>query len=239
MKKTIVIVTGAGISQESGIPTFRDKNGLWEQHDIDEVSSINGWNKNPKMILDFHNDFRRKLKDLEPNEGHKHLVHLEEKYDVHIITQNIDDLHERAGSKNIIHIHGNILEASSSKEENNVRMVGNIGYEDINIGDLCPNGHQLRPNVVFFGEGVQHFGQAEELAKKADIFMIIGTSMVVYPASGLVGLTRNDTPIYVIDPKSHPIIGRRDRLKFIKKNATEGVKEVVDELMNRNSERVV
>lgn len=181
------------------------------------------------ILLNFYNDRRSQLKEVEPNEGHKQLIYLEEKYNVHIITQNVDDLHERAGSKNIIHVHGSLLEARSS---NNMNHIVNIGTNNIKIGDLCPDAHQLRPNVVWFGESVMHIKEAENLSREADVFIIIGTSLEVYPVAGLVGLTKETTPIYVINPGINPIRGRQEYMTFIQKNATEGVKEVVDILLN-------
>jgi NAD-dependent deacetylase len=227
-KKTITILTGAGISQESGIKTFRDSNGLWEEHKVEDVASPKGWLTDPSLVLEFYNQRRRQIKECEPNEAHKQLVRLEEKYNVNIITQNVDDLHERAGSKRILHLHGQLTQAKSSGNESNVK---DIGYEDIKLGDLCEEGFQMRPNIVWFGESVPMILTAEGLAYDSDIFIIIGTSLVVYPAAGLVGKTLPDTPIYVIDPNDTPLVGRKGFVTFIKKNATEGVTELVNQLM--------
>lgn len=227
-KKTITILTGAGISQESGIKTFRDSNGLWEEHKVEDVASPKGWLTDPSLVLEFYNQRRRQIKECEPNEAHKQLVRLEEKYNVNIITQNVDDLHERAGSKRILHLHGQLTQAKSSGNESNVK---DIGYEDIKLGDLCEEGFQIRPNIVWFGESVPMILTAEGLAYDSDIFIIVGTSLVVYPAAGLVGKTEPDTPIYVIDPNDTPLFGRKGFVTFIKKSATEGVKELVDQLM--------
>jgi len=226
--KTITILTGAGISQESGIKTFRDSNGLWENHKVEDVASPKGWLMDPALVLKFYNDRRRQLAEVEPNEAHKQLVRLEEKYIVNIVTQNVDDLHERAGSKRILHLHGQLTQAKSSGNDQTVK---NIGYEDINIGDLCEEGFQMRPNIVWFGESVPMIMTAEGLAYDADIFIIIGTSMAVYPAAGLVGWTKPDTQIYVVDPNSTPLIARKGYVQHIKKTATEGVTELVNELM--------
>ena len=229
-KKKIVILTGAGISQESGIKTFRDSNGLWENHKVEDVASPKGFIENPELVLEFYNQRRRQLGEVEPNEGHKQLIRLEEKYDVSIVTQNVDDLHERAGSKKILHLHGQLIQSKSS---GNSKTIKTIGYEDdIKIGDLCEEGFQMRPNIVWFGESVPMIMTAEGLAYDADIFIIIGTSMVVYPAAGLVGITQKDTPIYIVDPNDTPIIGRKGFVTHIKKNATEGVKQLVDKLLN-------
>lgn len=229
--KKLVILTGAGISQESGIKTFRDSNGLWENHKVEDVASPEGWRKNPELVLEFYNQRRRQLAEVEPNEAHKLLVKLEEKYDVYIITQNVDDLHERAGSKKVLHLHGQLNLARST---GNSKLIKDIGYNDIKLGDKCEEGHQLRPHIVWFGEGVPNMFTAEDLAYNADIFVIIGTSMVVYPAAGLIMFTDKDTPLYVIDPNEISLKGRDDKATFIKKKATEGVKELYDILMKQD-----
>ena len=228
MKKKLVILTGAGISAESGVKTFRDSGGLWENHKVEDVASPLGWITNPELVLDFYNQRRRQLATVEPNEGHKLLVKLEEKYDVYVITQNVDDLHERAGSSKILHLHGML---TSSKSSGNDKTVKDIGYDDIKIGDLCEEGFQMRPNIVWFGETVPYINTAEGLAYDADIFVIIGTSLVVYPAAVLVKWTHVKTPIYVIDPNAVPLIGRPETTTFIKKPATEGVAELVEILL--------
>lgn len=231
MKKKIVVLTGAGISAESGIQTFRDSNGLWENHKWEDVASPRGWLMNPELVLKFYNQRRKQVSEAQPNDGHKELLRLNEKYDVSIVTQNIDDLHERAGSKDVLHIHGKITEAKSSGNEANVK---DIGYEDINIGDLCDEGFQMRPNIVWFGESVPKLPDAETIAMKADIFVIIGTSLNVYPAAGLMRITKTMTPIYVIDPGEivmDNLLARKDYVHFIKKPATTGVKELVDMLL--------
>ena len=229
--KKLVILTGAGISQESGIKTFRDSNGLWENHKVEDVASPEGWRKNPELVLEFYNQRRRQLAEVEPNEAHKLLVKLEEKYDVYIITQNVDDLHERAGSKKVLHLHGQLNLARSTGSS---KLIKDIGYNDIKLGDKCEEGHQLRPHIVWFGEGVPNMFTAEDLAYNADIFVIIGTSMVVYPAAGLIMFTDKNAPIYVIDPNEISLRGRKDTTTFIKKKATEGVKELYDILMKQD-----
>ncbi len=191
-KKKVVILTGAGISAESGIQTFRDANGLWEGHDVMEVASPEGFKKNPELVLDFYNQRRRQLLQVKPNTAHKKLVALEKKYNVSIITQNVDDLHERAGSKDVLHLHGELLKARST---NNPNLVYDCKI-DINIGDLCENNSQLRPHIVWFGEAVPLFEKAIEIIADADILVIIGTSMQVYPAASLVQYIMYKTPIY-------------------------------------------
>lgn len=226
--KKIVILTGAGISKESGISTFRDSDGLWKNHSIDDVATPKGWLMNPELVLEFYNERRRQLKDVEPNEAHKQLVRLEEQFDVHVVTQNVDNLHERAGSKNVLHLHGELTKAKSSGNDDYVR---DIGYEDIKIGDVCDQGFQMRPQVVWFNESVPNIIQAEALAMKADIFIVIGTSLQVYPAAGLHNLTSWGTPVYLIDPNEMKIFAKGKYVTVIKKPATEGVTELVNQLL--------
>lgn len=224
--KKITILTGAGISQESGIKTFRDSDGLWENHKVEDVASPQGWIANPELVLEFYNQRRAQLKEVEPNEGHKQLVRLEEKYDVYIVTQNVDDLHERAGSTKVLHLHGKLTEAKSSGNESNIK---NIGYEDIKIGDICDEGFQMRPNIVWFGEGVPLYPTAEILTYDADVFIVIGTSLNVFPAAALFKRVNAGAKIYYIDPKPATVQGIK--MEVIKKPATEGVKELVDKLL--------
>ncbi len=224
--KKVVVLTGAGISAESGIKTFRDSNGLWEGHDVMEVASPEGWAKNPELVLDFYNQRRKNVRQSKPNAGHLALVDLEAKYDVHIITQNVDDLHERAGSRNVMHLHGEILQAKSSQHE---ELVYDL-EEDIHWGDKCERGSQLRPNIVWFGEMVPAFEEAAMIARNADIFMIIGTSMIVYPAAGLIHYVEKNIPVYLVDPNTD--ISEVDRSVFhFKENATTGVPRVVQQLL--------
>jgi len=201
-RKTIVVLTGAGMSAESGIPTFRDAGGLWEGHRVEDVATPQAWLRNPALVLDFYNQRRARLAHVEPNEGHLGLARLQERFDVRIITQNVDDLHERAGSRQVLHLHGSLTQARSTHaglgEENN--MVFDIGYRAINPGDKCPRGSQLRPHIVWFGEDVPMIGRAIELARRADIFVVIGTSLVVYPAAGLLDHAPPGAPVYLIDP---------------------------------------
>ncbi|NRD19792.1 NAD-dependent deacylase [Winogradskyella eckloniae] len=217
MKKHIVVLTGAGMSAESGIKTFRDANGLWEGHDVMEVASPEGFAKNPELVLKFYNERRQQLKDVEPNQAHKDLAMLEDKFKVTIVTQNVDDLHERAGSTDVIHLHGELRKIRSTGNENDIRD----WTEDVNLGDLCKKGHQLRPHIVWFGEAVPEIETAIKICYAADILVIIGTSMQVYPAASLIDYVQPDTPIFYIDPK--PAINSSDKVTVIAKSATEGM----------------
>jgi len=224
--KKVVVLTGAGISAESGIKTFRDADGLWEGHDVMQVATPEGWAQNPELVLEFYNQRRRQLHEVQPNEGHKALVHLEEKYDVTIVTQNVDNLHEKAGSSRVIHLHGELLKVRSTRHPELV-------YDwpgDLRSGDLCEKGHQLRPHIVWFGEMVPMMDVAMEEARKADIFMVIGTSLLVYPAAGLIHYAPSHSRKYLIDPKPSDVSGVSD-LVTLAKTATEGVPHVVRELL--------
>ncbi len=220
--KKIVVLTGAGISAESGISTFRDSNGLWENHDIMEVASPEGWRNNPELVLNFYNLRRKQLKEVQPNSAHHFLKDLEEKYEVVIITQNVDDLHERAGSTKIIHLHGELLKVRSEKNENLVME----WTEDVNLGDLADDDAQLRPHIVWFGEMVPMMEKAIEEVSGADVLLVIGTSLQVYPAASLIDFIGHGKPIYVIDPNSVSVGNPNPNLIIIKKTATEGVKEL-------------
>lgn len=226
----IVVLTGAGVSAESGIKTFRDADGLWEGHDVMEVASPEGFLKNPELVLDFYNQRRRQLKDVKPNAGHTALVELEAAYEVRIITQNVDDLHERAGSKNIIHLHGELLKARSMKNPGLVYH----WEKDLNLGDTCEEGGQLRPHIVWFGEAVPMIEKAAFEIHDAHIIIIIGTSMQVYPAAGLVSYAPRDAQIYYIDPRPsiNFELSASGNLQVISEKATTGVRKVVDELLN-------
>ncbi|MBZ9728916.1 NAD-dependent deacylase [Salegentibacter sp. JZCK2] len=224
--KKIVILTGAGISAESGIQTFRDADGLWEGHDVMEVASPMGWESNQELVLDFYNKRRRQLLEVEPNAAHKALADLEKKFDVEIITQNIDDLHERAGSTRVTHLHGELLKARSTFNEKLVMD----WRQDIKPGDFCEFNHQLRPHVVWFGEAVPMFEKAMEIVTEAEILIIIGTSMQVYPAAGLVDFAAQEIPVYFIDPK--PNISEKGNLHIIAKKASVGVTKLVQDLIN-------
>lgn len=228
-KRKIAVLTGAGISAESGISTFRDSNGLWENHDIMDVASYQGWIKNKALVLNFYNDRRRQLKEVQPNTGHLGIVELASRFDVTVITQNVDDLHERAGSKHIIHLHGELNKVRSTTDE---RLVYEW-YDDLTIGDLCERGSQLRPHIVWFGEMVPLLDIAADVVGEADIVVIIGTSMQVYPAASLVDYANYGIPIYYIDPKPAINAGLKiiKNLKVIEEPATTGVKLLLDELM--------
>ncbi len=226
--KKIVILTGAGISAESGIKTFRDADGLWEGHDVMEVASPGGWRKNKELVLEFYNQRRAQLATVEPNAAHKALAELDEKYEVVVITQNVDDLHERGGSKRILHLHGQLLKSRSTLDEDLVYDCN----KDINLGDKCEKGSQLRPHIVWFGEAVPMLTPAIQLASLADIFIIIGTSMAVYPAASLIEYVPEASQKYFIDPKPNTSsLGRITNLEVIKDNATTGVRKLVDQLM--------
>jgi NAD-dependent deacetylase len=223
--KKLVILTGAGISAESGISTFRDAGGLWEGHDIMEVASPSGWKKDQALVLDFYNKRRAQLHKVAPNSAHVLLKELEQHYDVHIITQNVDDLHERAGSTKVLHLHGELRK---------IRSTGNPDYikehlEDLHIGDLCPEGHQLRPHIVWFGEEVPAIETAIPIVQQADIFVIIGTSLQVYPAAGLQSYVKEGCHTYYIDP--NPSLSSSKSMTVIPQSATIGVSQLLSILI--------
>lgn len=220
----IAVLTGAGVSAESGIKTFRDSNGLWEGHDVMEVASPEGFQRNPAAVLDFYNQRRRQLLTVQPNEAHKALAELEQNHEVTIITQNVDDLHERAGSTNVIHLHGELLKVRSTFDEDLIFD----WKKDLNIGDFCENNHQLRPHIVWFGEMVPMIEVAAEVAEKSDAIIIVGTSMQVYPAAGLVQYAKEEAPIYFVDPK--PSISENKRISVFAEKASTGVPKVVEAL---------
>ncbi|MDR2231463.1 NAD-dependent protein deacylase [Elizabethkingia ursingii] len=216
--KKIVVLSGAGISAESGIKTFRDSNGLWENHKIEDVASPEGFARNPELVLEFYNLRRRQLNEVQPNEAHNILAELQQDFDVHIITQNVDDLHERAGSKNIIHLHGELKKARPVNDEESI-----IPWEnDLNLGDLDENGIQLRPHIVWFGEMVPEMENAATIASTADILLVIGTSLQVYPAASLLHYVPAGCEIFVIDP--HLSQNVTNEKNFFKTSATEGMK---------------
>lgn len=228
MKPKLVVFTGAGISAESGIKTFRDSGGLWEEYDINEVATPQAWEKNSALVLEFYNKRRKQVLEAKPNEAHFALVELEKKYDVHIITQNIDDLHERAGSKNVLHLHGEITKSRSTIDPS---LIYTIKGPDLKLGDKCEKGSQLRPHIVWFGEMVPMMDSAYVIAEKADIFMVIGTSMVVYPAAGIIDYAPAEIPKYLIDPSDVKINGIGN-LKIIKEVASKGVVHLTKELLS-------
>lgn len=219
MKKKLVVLTGAGISAESGIKTFRDSNGLWEGHDVMEVASPEGWQKNPKLVLDFYNKRRKQLQEVQPNLGHRELAQLQIHFDVYIITQNVDDLHERAGSKKVLHLHGELLKVQSTKNPNFI-----LEWEgDLNLGDTDSYKNQLRPHIVWFGEAVPAFDEAIAITETADYFAVIGTSLQVYPAASLVDFVPTKAPVFYIDPNPIKIPNLRNTLEKIPMLATEGI----------------
>ena len=225
--KKIVVLTGAGISAESGIKTFRDADGLWEGHDIMEVASPIGWNKNSELVLDFYNKRRAQLLTVKPNKAHEILAELEEHFDIHIITQNVDDLHERAGSNKVVHLHGELLKVRSITNGNFVLDWKN----DLNLGDFDLEGNQLRPHIVWFGEDVPMIEHAIDIVETADILIIIGTSLQVYPAAGLMNYVNQNVPVYYIDPKPATIYDLPNELKVLPLTAVEGMKIVKEELL--------
>ncbi|WP_396143441.1 SIR2 family NAD-dependent protein deacylase [Flavobacterium sp.] len=226
--KKIVVLTGAGISAESGIKTFRDADGLWEGHDIMEVASPIGWNKNPTLVLDFYNKRRSQLLTVQANKAHEILAELEKQFNIHIITQNVDDLHERAGSSSVLHLHGELLKVRSVANEKNIMH----WKTDLNLGDCDEKGNQLRPHIVWFGEAVPLIEKAIEIVETADILVIIGTSLQVYPAAGLMNYVNQNVPVYYIDPKPATIYDLPNKLKVLPLSAVEGMKIVKDELLN-------
>jgi NAD-dependent deacetylase len=220
--KKLVALTGAGISAESGIPTFRDSGGLWEGYRVEDVATPEGWRKNPVMVLEFYNQRRKKALEVKPNRGHEVLAELEKDFDVTIVTQNVDNLHERAGSSRVIHLHGSLFESRSTSDENLIYPIS--GWE-LNWGDHCEKGSQLRPNIVWFGEMVPMMEVAGEIASNAEIFLVVGTSMVVYPAAGLIDYVPMDVPKFIIDPKI-PDVRPMPQIHFIAKKASTGMEEV-------------
>lgn len=230
MPKKLIILTGSGISAESGIKTFRDSGGLWEEHKVEDVASIEGWYRNPTLVLDFYNKRRAQLATAEPNGAHFGLAELEAEYDVRIITQNVDDLHERAGSKSVLHLHGELTKACSSRDKSHVK---DIGYRSIQVGEKSEDGSQLRPFIVWFGEAVPAMDLAIDWTSEADVFVIIGTSLQVYPAAGLVNDVPESCIIIVIDPNQ---LGRSIRTDcvVIQENAVEGVRQL-KELLGTHS----
>ncbi|MDE6871693.1 MAG: NAD-dependent deacylase [Bacteroidales bacterium] len=226
MKQKIAVLTGAGVSAESGIGTFRDSNGLWEQYRVEDVASIEGWRRNPGLVLDFYNARRRQLKTVKPNNAHRAIAELEEKYHVTVVTQNVDNLHERAGSTNVIHLHGELtkvrpVDCCNENDGFSEKQVFDIGYDEIHIGDLAPDGSQLRPHIVWFGEAVPKIEKAIDIVEAADIILIVGTSLQVYPAAGLYRYAKADAPIFIIDPKDVNV--HDPNLTHIKDVATEGM----------------
>ena len=227
--KKLVILTGAGMSAESGIKTFREAGGLWEEHRVEDVASPMGWALNRKLVLKFYNERRRQLAGCKPNAGHIGLAALEKHFDVHIITQNIDNLHEKAGSTKVIHLHGELTKARSTKDPS---LIYDIGYNDINEGDKCDLGSQLRPHIVWFGEAVPMIEEAVRITGGAEIFAVIGTSLNVYPAAGLIEYVPEGTPVWLIDPNDVYVPGDR-KVTVIKEPAGKGVEILTTRLLEQ------
>jgi NAD-dependent deacetylase len=228
MSKTkIAVLSGAGISEESGIGTFRGAGGLWEGHKVEDVATPDGWNKNKELVLRFYNQRRALLQTVKPNRAHLEIKEWEENFDVTVITQNVDDLHERAGSSNIIHLHG---------ELNKVRSTGDpsLIYEwekDLSIEDFCEKGYPLRPHIVWFGESVPLFEEAEKIVSSADVLVVVGTSLKVYPAAGLIYSVKNNVPVFVVDPNN--VAPNKANIHHVNKKATEGLAIITEELKKR------
>ena len=218
----IVVLTGAGMSAESGLKTFRDSDGLWEGHDVTQVASPQGFARDPELVLDFYNQRRRQLLEVDPNPGHLALASLEEEFEVDIITQNVDDLHERAGSSRVLHLHGELLKVRSTLDPTIV-----LDWKvDLNLGDSCPKGGQLRPHIVWFGEAVPAMDQAIDIVQRAEVLMVVGTSLQVYPAAGLVDLASYTTPVFLVDP--NPALASSSRTTVIPEPASTGVMRAID-----------
>ncbi len=231
MKKKLVVLTGAGVSAESGVATFRDSNGLWENYNVEDVASIEGWHRNPELVLEFYNARRTQLAEVKPNAAHYAIAEMEKEWEVTVVTQNVDNLHERAGSTKIIHLHGELTKVrpvNCCNEMDNYceDTVFDIGYDTIGIGDLAPNGAQLRPHIVWFGEAVPYINAAIDVVMQADVLLIVGTSLQVYPAAGLYAFANAGTPIYIIDPADVPV--RDGRIRHIKDVATSGMETFVN-----------
>ena len=224
MKKNLVVLSGAGISAESGLKTFRGSDGLWENHKVEDVATPEAWHRNPELVTRFYNERRKQLLEVEPNDAHLILAELESQFNVHIITQNVDNLHERAGSTNVLHLHGELTKVRSTSYDQEVFVLTPDKYE-IKIGDLCPLGFQLRPHIVWFGEEVPELENAIQLTEKADVFLVIGTSLNVYPAAGLLHYVPSKAPIYLIDPEE--VKSSYQRILHIQKGASEGMREFV------------
>ena len=225
--KKIVVLSGAGISAESGIKTFRDDDGLWQNHRFEDLATPAAWERNPQLVLDFYNQRRKQLYEVEPNEGHRALAQLEPYFEVQIITQNVDDLHERAGSTQVLHLHGELKKARSSI---NPDMITPLEGWELKIGDTAADGTQLRPHIVWFGENVPHFERAANMASKADVFIVVGTSLQVYPAAGLLDWVPSTAAIYLVDPTANPS-NRYKNLSFMREKAAKGLPLLVNQLI--------
>jgi NAD-dependent deacetylase len=227
MKKKIVVLSGAGISAESGLATFRDSGGLWEGYKIEDVATPEAWRKNQELVLDFYNQRRKAALEAQPNAGHKALVKLEEKYEVVIVTQNVDDLHERAGSSCILHLHGELFKSRSTADEH---LIYDIKGWELKPGDKCEKGSQLRPHIVWFGEMVPMMDKAMKEAMSADIFIVVGTSLQVYPAAGLLDYVPETSPKFIVDPNIPPV-NNIPNIEFIQEKAAAGLTKLCDRLL--------
>ncbi len=229
MKDKVVVLTGAGISAESGLKTFRDSDGLWEEYDVMQVASYSGWLRNPSLVMEFYNKRRSQLKNALPNAAHFALAELEKKFDVQIITQNVDDLHERGGSSNVLHLHGELTKARSVRYP---ELVYKIEYNELHLGDLCEKGEQLRPHIVWFGEEVPLMEKAAEIVSQASFLLIIGTSMQVYPAAGLINYRPKHCIVYIIDPKAESL-AYTSNICVIREKAGKAVPMLVHEMLTK------
>lgn len=227
MKKKLVVLTGAGISAESGIATFRDSGGLWEGHRVEDVATPEGWKKNPALVLEFYNQRRKQALTVNPNRGHEILQELEAYFEVTIVTQNVDDLHERAGSSHVIHLHGSLFESRSTADE---RLIYPIAGWELKLGDRCEQGSQLRPNIVWFGEMVPMIEVAADYAAQADVFLVVGTSLVVYPAAGLIHEVPRHAPKFVVDPHL-PDVSAVSNLVMVAEKASTGMEKVKQKIL--------
>jgi len=218
--KNLVVLSGAGISAESGIKTFREMGGLWDEYDVMEVASPEAWKRNPELVLRFYNERRKKLFEAEPNEGHIGIAKHEKYFNVQIITQNVDDLHERAGSSNVLHLHGELKKVQSTIDPN---LIYTLDKWELNLGELCEKGSQLRPHIVWFGEAVPAINEAAKICEKADVFVVVGTSLNVYPAAGLLNYAPNNIPIFLIDPND---VSTNIKCTLIKEKASIGIQKL-------------
>jgi NAD-dependent deacetylase len=229
MKKKLVVLSGAGMSAESGILTFRDMGGIWEQYDVTQVASPKAWQTNPALVLEFYNQRRKKLFEASPNLGHQILAELESAYEVQIVTQNVDDLHERAGSSSVLHLHGELKKARSTCD---AHLIYELSHWELKMGDLCEKGSQLRPHIVWFGETVDAISDAQKIVSNADILVIVGTSLSVYPAAGLIHFVKSGVPIFVVDP-AKPLHVSGGSITFITENASTGLAKVKELLIKQ------
>lgn len=225
--KKLVVLSGAGMSAESGLKTFRDMGGLWEEYDVMEVASPDGFASNPELVLRFYNERRKQLLSAKPNKGHLKLAELELFFDVEIVTQNVDNLHEKAGSSKILHLHGELMKSESTEDPN---LVYNIDGWELNLGDKCEKGHQLRPHVVWFGEAVPAMDEAVEIVSTADLLLVIGTSLNVYPAAGLINYAPLNSPIFLIDPNEVAVSGIGKDIEVIREGASKGMEILAEKL---------